>query len=545
MDRTKVEASICEKNPIMNVKQAEKITSQLVEEMGVKTFCLCPGAWNAPFVSVLSQAKGLNVLSFFDERSAAFFAIGHIRKEKRPCAVITTSGTAVAELLPAVIEAHYSHLPLLLITADRPKHYREKGAPQSILQVGIFSHYVEKTWDITQNHFDFSSWSKSLPSHINICFEEPLIDSEPIKKTYQPSAFQFKNLNLFTPEQDHLVKSFFSKVKAPLVILSELPDFVREKVKEVLLQFHLPIYAEPLSGLRESKELDPIILKSGEKYLQYLASNEEIDGVIRVGRCPCTRFWRDLENKYSHLQILSVSDQSYPSVSHAPPAISFEAFFKWAEYSKNQFSHNLKKLLQKDHIQYQKLKALMGKCPRSEANLVKIFSEKIPKESLLFLGNSLPIREWNLCAEYENKNLKYLANRGANGIDGLVSTFLGASEVGRSNWCLLGDLSLLYDLSAPWILNQLIEMKQAGQCFIVAINNGGGKIFSSLFSDPLFLNSHTLTFESLAQLWKLHYYKIHTWPNSFHFLSPALIELTVDHSDTAKFEKEYQLLWNE
>ena len=542
----------------MNIQLSEKLITQLVEVHGVKTFCLCPGGRSAPLVSVVSQTKGLEVFSFFEERSAGFFAMGRCRRDKRPCAVITTSGTAVAELLPSVIESYYSHLPLVLVTADRPSSYRKTGAPQSIEQLGIFSHYVERAWDLEKDiNFDLSSWSGTIPCHINVCFDEPLIDRKMRELLLSPSKIKVKETLPYSSEHKRQIGSFFSRVKNPLCILSELPENIKKDVEDTLCSFSWPVYAEALSGLRESECLQPYILKSGENFLRWLVENKKIDGVIRIGRRPCTRFWKDLEKTYFHLPVLSVSDQLYSGLSRCLPAVSFSSFFEWGrafliressetQYNKrqegerNKISYGKNEIFAKDIEQSRYLSILFDKYPLSEPALVKQLSKKIPDHSLLFLGNSLPIREWNLMADYQpNKQLVCIGNRGANGIDGLISTFFGCCEPHRQNWCLIGDLSCLYDLSAPWIWRQFdLQM----QMFLVIVNNSGGQIFSSLFSDSIFLNSHNLQFKSWAEMWSFNYYHITEWPDILSFSSPAVIELQVNSFYTKQFKKEYNKL---
>ena len=129
---------------------------------GVREFCVCAGSRNAPLLAVLG-ASDARLFSFVDERSAAFFALGRIKLHGAPVAVVTTSGTAVAELLPAAIEAYYSGLPLVLITADRPARFRGTGAPQTIEQVGIFGVYADVA---------IGSWSRVRPLHLNVELEE-------------------------------------------------------------------------------------------------------------------------------------------------------------------------------------------------------------------------------------------------------------------------------------------------------------------------------------------------------------------------------------
>jgi len=159
----------------------------LARDLGVEDFCVCGGSRNAPLIAALgslavgrwplaeadSTANGqrptANLFSHVDERAAAFFALGRAKLTGRPVAVVTTSGTAAAELLPAAVEAHYSGVPLILITADRPARYRGTGAPQAIEQEGIFGVYAAR---------DAGSWSGVGPLHINIEFDEPLIDED-------------------------------------------------------------------------------------------------------------------------------------------------------------------------------------------------------------------------------------------------------------------------------------------------------------------------------------------------------------------------------
>ncbi|MBI4126516.1 MAG: 2-succinyl-5-enolpyruvyl-6-hydroxy-3-cyclohexene-1-carboxylate synthase, partial [Deltaproteobacteria bacterium] len=124
-----------------NIARAEQVL-EVLAACGVADICLCPGGRNSPFVTVLGKSQGFRLFTFPEERTAAFFALGRARATKRPVAVMTTSGTAVAELLPATIEAFYSGVPLVLVTADRPKSYRGTGAPQAIEQSDLFGVYV-------------------------------------------------------------------------------------------------------------------------------------------------------------------------------------------------------------------------------------------------------------------------------------------------------------------------------------------------------------------------------------------------------------------
>ena len=141
---------------------AARAVIERVRKLGVVDFCVCGGSRNAPLIAALGTGY-----TFVDERAAAFFALGRAKRDSRPVAVMTTSGTAAAELLPATIEAYYSGVPLILITADRPARFRGTAAPQSIEQVGLFGVYAAT---------DVDAWNRRTPLHINVEFDEPLID---------------------------------------------------------------------------------------------------------------------------------------------------------------------------------------------------------------------------------------------------------------------------------------------------------------------------------------------------------------------------------
>tara|TARA_B100001113_G_C20771228_1_gene475384 strand:- start:62 stop:541 length:480 start_codon:yes stop_codon:yes gene_type:complete len=157
----------------LNVNYSQKIIHELNLLVQCQLWCVCPGGRNSPFIMALKEMQSL---SFYNEEVAAFFALGRVKRDSRPVAVSTTSGTAVAQLLPAVIEAYYTQLPLILVTADRPASYRDTGAPQSINQIGIFSQYAHCIDLDIHTPLSIQSWNQQIPLHLNICFDEPLLD---------------------------------------------------------------------------------------------------------------------------------------------------------------------------------------------------------------------------------------------------------------------------------------------------------------------------------------------------------------------------------
>ena len=247
---------------------------------GIRDFCLCPGARNAPLAIALEKfqcTSKIKVNYFFDERSAAFFALGKTQSNNhQPVAVITTSGTAVAELYPSIIEAYYKQSPLVLLTADRPPSYRQSGAPQSINQVGMFSDYAP-TLDLGMNTEGLSQLKDTVlhgPVHINISFDEPLLANEQPEsytnlgwsETRRQVTTQIAKGQAITKKVSKELTNPFEKNE--LVILGSIPEKYRPHLAKKLQKINRPIYAEALSGLRESSELQHLTLKSGSQSIE-------------------------------------------------------------------------------------------------------------------------------------------------------------------------------------------------------------------------------------------------------------------------------------
>jgi 2-succinyl-5-enolpyruvyl-6-hydroxy-3-cyclohexene-1-carboxylate synthase len=490
-----------------NQTLADKCIVRLLAQ-GVKDFIVCAGARNAPLVEALEKLEISNQIStkdFFEERSAAFFALGRSRLLKAPVAVLTTSGTAAAELLPAMIEAYYSGVPLVAVTADRPKIYRGSGAPQAIEQSNIFGIYAKSRCDWDFSECDSFEISKNGPSHLNICFEEPQSEEAP-NKTAETSSFE--------------------KVRRPLVIVSEISHEQMDEVSQAILDWGVPTYLEANSQLRSHKELDALTIKGGAESLTATRMKRYFDGIIRIGSVPTLRLWRDLESSLSDFPVLSFSNKEFSGLarvkSQALPISDLCKYLGIRFLASDYFMEDEKMQL--------KLTRGLSEFPHSEPSSVREISRRIPKNSKVFLGNSLPIREWDLAAE--DNHFSYSCNRGANGIDGLISTFLGEASEEKENWLILGDLSALYDLSSLWALRELPKAKIR----ILILNNGGGRIFTRVFANKKFENEHEIRFKSWAEMFKVEYFE------KIPSVLPdrVIIEIRPDNEQTEKFWKFYE-----
>jgi 2-succinyl-5-enolpyruvyl-6-hydroxy-3-cyclohexene-1-carboxylate synthase len=482
-------------------------------QIGVNEVVVCAGARNAPLVSLLSAAKGVAVFSFFEERSAAFFALGRSLATSRPVAVITTSGTAAAELLPATIEADYQGVPLVLVTADRPKAYRGQGAPQAIVQPGLYSHYIERDWDIEDDWQGEFSWSGRRPVHINVCFDEPLLD-ESVSEWFWPTA-PVVNGDMSLAILDN------QAINKPVILVGSLNRQRAAEVQVELLKWRRPVYLEATSQLRGSPAL--AALSVTESALKALLS--DCDAVIRIGGVPTTRIWRDLEK--SSLPVLHFSYLNFSGLGRGGKVSPLQQMKDLETATFAPYEKSAAAIETEQHLQ-----RLLDQHPRSEPGWLRWLSQQIaPLDAKIFLGNSLPIREWDLAA-IATCRAEVIANRGVNGIDGLISTFLGQAVEQRSNWCIVGDLSALYDLTGPWALTG----RRLQDVNIVVINNGGGKIFERMFKNSLFENPHNLNFEHWAKMWKLDYLRLTEQTIKLEpAMRPRVIEILPDAAQTAAF----------
>lgn len=490
-----------------NIALADGLLEWMMAQ-GLEDLVLCPGARNAPFV-FRTQNRGLNLFEHYDERSAAFFALGLAKRKRKPVGVVTTSGTAAAELLAATAEAYYSGVPLWLITADRPLRMRYSGAPQTMPQNNFFKDFVDKSWDITEiKDLPKENLTHRLsPTHFNICFDEPLLTAvcEPGTKKVEVLPFQPPLARAFftenTPADVLFVKEKLSQAKNPLIWLGPIEPLWRSSLTTWLKDVKAPIVAEASSGMWPALQDHEGWVKTGEPWIQWMQKKTPFDVVIRIGGIPTGRFWRDLETLKT--PVVNISALEFAGLSREN--VWTLPWDTGAEVLSSMPNCINASAMAVDQKQQAELRHLLEAMPSSECGMIHRWSRDMKAEDSLFIGNSLPIREWDLVGWISSFDLKNTwVNRGVNGIDGLISTFLGLSDEKNKNWCLLGDLSTLYDFSGLWSTRFMPNV----DINVVIVNNSGGKIFDRIFANKAFLNSHDLNFESMAKFWNLDYEKI-------------------------------------
>ena len=428
---------------------------------GVVEFVVCGGARNALLLEVLSRmetAGRVKVWSHFEERSAGFFALGRTVVTGKPCGVVVTSGTAVAELLPAVVEAFYQARPLVLITADRPESFRGSGAPQAVEQVGIFSGYAS---------CDLESWDGMAPLQLNVELGEDFELGAETFAELEPGDF---SVDFGRPNVGGLSRWIRERsLRGMVVMIGDLEPDEREEVFHFCEALNVPVVVEATSGLREALQHLAVIDADAE------LKKSPPSKVLRLGGVPSGRFWRDLEDM-PNVSVWSVCRNGLRGLGREAEVVRGSLERILPAMGEMEEIGDVAERLESAEGRGQRIEEALESFPDSEAGWMRTLSVFASIGDSVYLGNSLPIREWNAYAQWERPVPVVRANRGANGIDGQISSWLGASAGEENAWGIFGDLTALYDLAGLKMLSQV----QCRGRVLVVINNAGGKIFDGV-----------------------------------------------------------------
>ncbi|MGE3608178.1 MAG: thiamine pyrophosphate-binding protein [Bacteriovoracaceae bacterium] len=458
----------------------------------LKKVYFCTGARNHSLLKTFSGD-----LSFeYDERIASFKALG-LAKLGAPVGVCTTSGTAVAECVPAMLEAFYSQTPLVLITGDRPKKMHGTGAPQTIDHEALTRSCRGSFFEISLDQYqDLIIENPQYPIHINVLIDDTKEHGLPIRVHHKLDEF----------------KTFLNLYKRPLFLFSHEANSMRAFI-EKFSQYHLPFYAETLSG---GHDLSPI---KTELELIKLFKNKQFDCVIRIGHTPLSKVWRLLESEI--LPTFSFDSRGMSGLSYGE-ILPFSS----QDLLANQPWWDLLKTLNFDIPKQDGLgllKGLLTQYPDSELSYLKLIHDQLKEEDQVYLGNSLVIRFFEMI---QDKNLSIFANRGVNGIDGQISSAIGIAEGSQKiTYAILGDITTFYDLSALSSLPKNLKL--------LIINNKGGRIFDVLKLDKKIVMEHDKDFSKIAQGFGLDYAQ-----NDFS-LQKQVIEFTPSKIQTEALLKEW------
>ncbi|MDN7145598.1 2-succinyl-5-enolpyruvyl-6-hydroxy-3-cyclohexene-1-carboxylic-acid synthase [Liquorilactobacillus mali] len=553
------------------MKQNETLTNHIslilngLLLQGLTTAVIAPGSRSTPFALALAQLAREQKIQLFvdvDERSAAFFALGIAKKTNKPVLIVCTSGTAAANFYPAVCEAAISHVPLLVLTTDRPPELTKVAAPQALDQDHFFGNQVKDFFElplpetnqgsqdytnyVVQKSFQVAQSNPAGPVHLNQPLRKPLMPELPIKFDQDQQKYALLPSTPALPT--NLITELHASLQKKRGIILAGPN-QRTTSNTAMLEWAKksgwPILADPLSQLRGPSRPNVItcydsLLKTKSDKLTDLTP----EVIIRTGQTFVAASLA-LFLKESHATIYSLDEgnklNDYTKTATFSLDISPEAFFnqlppvsvhgewlhKWSTLEKT----------------YTSINKIGPTSTLNELDVVRVISATKNKERNLFVSNSMPIRDVDSVFQ-PSTFLRVFCNRGANGIDGVVSTALGISTKSTDNLLLIGDLAFFHDMNGL-----MMAKKYHLKIKIIVINNNGGGIFSFLpqagspgFED-VFGTPLDIDIEQVASLYHAQYSLVTTVTDlKEHLSTPAhtleIIEVKTNRKDNVALRQE-------
>lgn len=519
--------------------------SLLVEELvrqGVELFCISPGSRSTPLTAAVARNPRARSVVCLDERGAAFYALGYGRATGRPAAVICTSGTAVANFLPAAVEAHVDGVPLLLISADRPPELRQTLANQTIEQPGLFGRYANWQFDLPAPtaeialQFVLTTVAQAVyratrapagPVHLNCMFREPLAPvPAPVPEGYlaplddwrqsgQPFTRYLPTAAAPNPADAQALHAMIAATTRGLLIIGQLKTAAeRAAAEQFARRLNWPAFPDITSGLRLGRPDAPFVAHYDLALLSTEAADRP-DGVIHIGGQFVSKRLLTFLQSAQPAQHVVIRPDPLRYDPHHHVTLRIEADLPTFL---STTIHNLPAIIHSDGAWAARWQAKQNRVAAvlaardaadwCEADLARALAALLPADWTLFLGSSMPIRDVDQFASAAGAPVPVAANRGASGIDGTLACAAGwAAGAQRPTVLLVGDLTLLHDLNAL-----LLIARSPQPIVVVLVNNQGGGIFHFLpvaaFDDlfePFFGTPHTVQFGPLATGFGLPY----------------------------------------
>ena len=485
------------------------VTVETLTKLGLQTAIICPGSRSTPLTFAFARHNAIEALPVLDERSAAFFALGCAKRQFRPVALVCTSGTAGANFYPAVIEAYESGVPLLIFTADRPPEMRECGSGQTIDQQRLFGRFTKDYHELAVPVADghllaylrqrlVAAWGRAIaptpgPIHFNCPFRDPLPPladgtTEAIAKTWRAEPF-FAAVVPPIPATENtpfLQVSPWQQCSQGIIIAGAAtpadPQAYCEAVSELSALLGWPVIAEGLSPLRNYSALNTALISTYDIILrnQRRADSLHPEAVIQLGPLPTSkvlRQWlqtvqperwlvgsqRNLDPLHGPTHFLTTNVEALAGLArHKPLPDSLNPYNeRWLAYEKT-VREALDQQLARESLLV-------------ESKVAWLLSKYLPADTPLFVANSMPVRDMECFWQPNNRRIQPFFSRGANGIDGTLSTAMGLAHGNRPTVLFTGDLAFLHDTNGLLNAFQLV-----GHLTVVLINNQGGGIFETL-----------------------------------------------------------------
>ena len=527
-------------------------TGAFVEEMaraGVRHVCISPGSRSAPLALAIANQKTLKSWTHVDERSGAFFALGLARALGEPVALVCTSGTAAANFFPAVVEARSAGVPLIVLTADRPPELRDVGAAQTIDQNRLYGAHAKWFVEVALPEAtpEMIRYARALagravaraiespsgPVHLNFPFREPLVPRPGSnlrivegRRDGRPWVKVTRSRRVIDDEAARSLASRVARSERPIIVCGPQTDSeLAVPLSSLARVMGAPVLADPLSQVRWGSHDRNCVIDRYDAFLRHdpTAAALAPDLIVRMGGTPTSKALLQFLERQPSAPLIVIAESQWPDPSllaeemvRADPAATCAQLAGIIPETSDRDAEWLGRWLDADRIARNGLDQYA--CTLAEAfegTALADVAGVLPDGATLFVSSSMPVRDLDAFASGDKRNLRVLSNRGANGIDGVVSTALGAAAAMPANApplvLVIGDLALYHDM------NGLLAAKVHGiDATIVVLNNDGGGIFSFLpqaahpeYFEQLFGTPHGLDFEPVAALYHASYQRAH------------------------------------
>lgn len=474
---------------------------------GLTHVVISPGSRSTPLAVLCSEHEKIKEWVLVDERSAAYFALGIAKQTQKPVALICTSGTAAANYFPAIVEAAYARVPLLVLTADRPHELRGIGASQTINQINMYGQFVKDFTEMAlpENTPSMIRYVRNRaaravqttvhgnpgPVHLNFPFREPLLPDLTLKnlwgtraqgKSYNQTYMGKQRLNDVTLED--LIETFQEKRDGLIVCGPQVNEQLAEKITILAKRLQVPVLADPLSQLRAGRHDKQQVISMYDTILRDETRRETLkpDYIIRFGAMPISKHYLFyIQAQKDVLQLVVEEDDTVREPTNHASEYVFADGAQLCDDLISRLPTNLPSsswLKQWQQLEETIKNALPGTSDgcMTEGEAVKTVLDCTKDDSIIFVSNSMPVRDMDSFFTPTNKQIYMHANRGVSGIDGIVSSALGVAAVADKQVTLvIGDLSFYHDLNSL-----LIAKHYHIKLTILLINNNGGGIFSFL-----------------------------------------------------------------
>jgi len=533
---------------------------------GVENVCLCPGSRSTPLALTFERHPNIKTWMHLDERSCAYFALGMAKASGKPIAILCSSGTAAVNFAPAVVEAFHSHVPLIVLTADRPPELQGLGANQTIDQQNLYGtavkwfaqlplpeatdHMLRYARSVAARAVTTTLEGGRGPVHINAPFREPLV----------PAPIEFHASLASTPEAVPPTPAGFDThallgARRPLLVCGPESGLTTADIEALSTALHAPVLADPVSGIRNATG----VIGAYDYFLRdpVLADSLQPDHILRFGAPPTSKPLATYLVKHRNVCQVQVA---WPGETPDPDLTADEFVCAnpravCAAITGSSGSAEPSWLPAWCAAESSTLAATGHALPEDEAtepSAVLDLAAVVPEGATLVAGNSMPTRDFVSFLPAGTRAAAVLANRGASGIDGVISTALGASAVSDGPTVLvIGDLSFYHDM------NGLLAAQRFGlRATIVLINNDGGGIFSFLpqhddaeHFETLWGTPHGIDFSHVAGLYGVGFQRVTTREEykaalkaSFWADGVQVIEIKTDREENLRL---HQRIWDE